>query len=167
MSQHFKVHDLLSRAELDELEAFAREPGRTIDECHEWLQAHGFTISRTAVFRWFRNFRSEDRFRTSQELAKNLVETAKREGTIAVNDANTLLLSSMLQNKLLQLESQEDAPTKELWGVSMALKNVVATKTEVEEQKGRFDQAAKALLGKKREITQADIDEVRKAVFGG
>jgi hypothetical protein len=26
------------RDELDQLEAFAREPGRTIDECHQWLQ---------------------------------------------------------------------------------------------------------------------------------
>jgi hypothetical protein len=166
VSQHFKVHELLDRKELDELEAFAREPARTVDECHEWLQVRGYTLSRTAVFRWLHSFRTEDRFRTSAEMTNSIIETAKREGVVALNDANVLSLSVKLQEKLLQLASDDATPAKELLAVSMALKNVVATKTEIEEQKSRFDEAAKKLLGKKREISQSDIDEVRKAVFG-
>ena len=75
MPQHFKVHELLSRVELDQLEAFAREPGRTVDECHEWLQAHGFTLSRSAVGSWKREFLLTDSFRASGAAARSSVRT--------------------------------------------------------------------------------------------
>jgi hypothetical protein len=81
VSQHFKVHELLSREELDKLEAFAREPGRTVDECHEWLQAHGFTLSRSAVGAVEAAFDASDKFRASNETARALVDAAKSEGT--------------------------------------------------------------------------------------
>jgi hypothetical protein len=41
----------LSREELDALEKFAREPSSTVDKCLEWLLAHGYRASRSAVGR--------------------------------------------------------------------------------------------------------------------
>jgi hypothetical protein len=167
MPQHFKVHELLSRQELDELEAFAREPGRTIDETHVWLQAKGYTLGRTAVGNWLRKFRMEDRFRVGADLAKSLVETAKQEGTVAISDAATLQLSTMLMEKLLQLQAQETAPTKELWGISMALKNVIAGKRHVEKLKGEIADAISAAEQKaSKGATAGDVVATIKKALG-
>ena len=59
MSNHFKVHELLNASEMEELETFAREPGRTTDECHQWLLERSFTLSRGAVGNWLREFREQ------------------------------------------------------------------------------------------------------------
>jgi hypothetical protein len=57
------VHQLLSEAELHQLESFASHRGRTTHECHEFIDqiitARGSSIGRTAVANWLRKFRSE------------------------------------------------------------------------------------------------------------
>jgi hypothetical protein len=133
MARHHKVHELLSREELDELESFAREPARTIDQCHDWLQAHGFTLSRGAVHNWKREFDVEDKFRASNEVARVLLDAAKGKDVVAISDAATLQLSQMLFEQLLKLQGDGEVTTKDLWGVSMALNNVVRSKQRVEQ----------------------------------
>src|SRR5258707_5225636 len=102
MPNHFKIHELLSRDELDGLEAFAREPGRTIDELETWLLAAGFNVSRGAVHNWRTDFLANDRYRASTEVARTLFETAKEKGTVALSDAATLQLSQMVFEQLLK-----------------------------------------------------------------
>lgn len=133
MPSHFKVHELLSRDELDQLEAFAREPGRTVDECWMWMTVdHEFNVSRGAVGNWLREFLVTDKFRASNETARALVDAAKSGGTVAISDAGMLQLSQMLFEQMLRMQSDGQVETKELWAVSMALKNVVQGKRHVE-----------------------------------
>jgi hypothetical protein len=141
VSQHFKVHELLNRDELDQLESFAREPGRTIDECETWLLAHGFKVSHGAVHNWKRKFDATDKFRASNDVARTLMDAAKSEGTVAISDAATLQLSQMIFEQLLKLQGAGEVDTKELFGVSMALKNVIAGKRHVEKLKGEIAEA--------------------------
>lgn len=164
MARHHKVHELLSRDELDQLEAFAREPGRTIDECMTWLQAHGVTsedrggISRGAVHNWKREFDATDKFRASNEVARALVDAAKSEGTVAISDAATLQLSQMLLEQLLRLQSDEQVDTKELWAASMALKNVVQGKRHIEKLRGEISEAV--AIAEKEAKTGASAGDV-------
>lgn len=145
MPSHFKVHELLSRDELDQLEAFAREPGRTVDECWEWLAAHGFRLSRGAVGNWKREFDLTDRFRASNETARALMDAAKGAGTVAISDAATLQMSQMLFEQLAKLQAGGEVSSKELWALSMALKNVVQGKRHVEKLKGEISEALAAV----------------------
>ena len=164
MAARFAVHELLSRAELDALETFAREPGRTVDECHEWMQAHGFTLSRTAVWNWQKKFNATDKFAASNDVAKSLVEAAKNGGTVAISDAATLQLSQMIFEQMLTAASNEEVSTKELFGLSMALKNVVTGKRHLEKLKA---EVADALAEAEREAKagssgEAVISKVRE-----
>jgi hypothetical protein len=167
MAQHHKVESDLTAEHLEQLKSYVREKNytRTTDDCHTWTLGHGYTIGRTAVGNWLAKFRIEDSQRASGELARTLIDAAKQEGTVAISDAATLQLSQMVFTQLLQMQARGDVDTKELFGVSMALKNVIGAKKQVDELRGKFDEKAKALVAK-RSITQDDIDEVRKAVFG-
>jgi hypothetical protein len=148
--QHFKVEGSLEPAELDQLKEFVREKNysRTTDDCHAWVLAKGYRIGRTAVSNWLAKFRMEDRFRASNDVAKGLMDAAKEQGTVAISDAATLQLSQMLFEQLSKLQADEKVSTKELWGLSMALKNVVMGKRHVEKLKGEIAEAVKAAEAK-------------------
>src|SRR5258705_13812191 len=106
MPRHHKVHELLDERELEDLRAYAREPGRTYDELHQWLLERGFTIGRTAVGNWKSKFDEEllaDRFRRSGEVARNVVEIAK-QGAVAVRDAALLQLTQVLFEQTAKLD---------------------------------------------------------------
>jgi hypothetical protein len=133
MAAKFRVHELLSRQELDKLEAYCREPGRTVDQVRDWILALGYTeISRGAVWNWKKEFESIDRFRASNEVARSMVEAAKSGGTVAISDAATLQLSQMIFEQMLTAQSEGQVKTKDLFGLSMALKNVVTGKRHLE-----------------------------------
>ena len=135
----------LSRDVLDAFESYAREPGVTVDDCVDWLANRKVEASRSAVARWKKRFDAEDKFRASNEVARGLMEAAKSQGTVAISDAATLQLSQMLFEQLLKLQADEKVSTKELWGASMALKNVITGKRHVEKLKGEISEALKAV----------------------
>jgi hypothetical protein len=168
MPRHHKVHELLDRAELDGLEEFAREPGRTVDEVHEWMQAKGLVIGRTACWNWLANFTIEDRFRASNDVARTLLDAAKEKDTVAISDAATLQLSQMLFEQLSRLQVEGQVQTKELWAASMTIKNLLDSKKKSEDLRQRFDQQMQAVAAKRPDgaITKDDIAEARKAIFG-
>ena len=132
MAAKLQVHVLLTREELDQLEAFCREPGRTVDEVHHRILALGYTLSRNAVWNWKKEFDATDKFRASNDVARSLVEAAKSGGTVAISDAATLQLSQMLFEQMLEVSSGGEVSTKELFAMSMALKNVVTGARHVE-----------------------------------
>jgi hypothetical protein len=144
MGMRLKVHELLSRAELDALEAFCREPGRTVDEVHTWLLAAGFTLSRNAVWNWKKEFDATDKFKASNEVARSLVEAAKSGGTVAISDAATLQLSTMIFEQMLAAQTNGEVKTKDLFGLSMALKNTITGKRHVEKLRGEMAEALAA-----------------------
>jgi hypothetical protein len=154
MARHFAIHTLLSREELDELETFAREPGRTVDACWDWMLAHGFKVSRAAVGTWKRHFSLSDRFAASSEAAKALMEAAKAGGTVAIADAATLQLGQMVFEKMIELQGGQEGgevSTKDLWALSMSLKNVV--------QGGRHTQKLREEMAVALKVAEKDARE--------
>jgi hypothetical protein len=140
MPRHFKVHELLDERSLEELRAFAREPGRTIDDLHHWLLERGYSLSRSAVGNWklmFDRELMEERMRRSGEFARALVNAAETSDAVAVADAALLQLSQVVfeQSARLQEEGQLDARVVLNW--TKALRNLVGSKGGVEELKER------------------------------
>ena len=135
MPRHFKVHELLTERQLEDLRAFAREPGRTIDEIHQKLLEEGFTLSRGAVGNWKQSFDEEllqERFRRSGDFARNVVAVAK-EGAVAVSDAALLQLTQVLFEQTAKLDADGRIDSAELVNLSRALKNAVGTKQGIED----------------------------------
>lgn len=185
MSKPFTVHSLLNRAELDELENFAREPGRTIEKCQTWLEGRGFVVKRSAVHRWKQQFDLGESFDSSNDLAKVVMAAAKSEDTISMSEAAALQLAQMIFESSAQLQLNGTASPSEIRRLSSGLRNVVGSKAVLqdvtERQKRAVEEAEKIAKGggsggdvvsKVREILgvplipQESIDAVRKAMFG-
>jgi hypothetical protein len=143
MAHRFKVAEELSREELEQFKEFIRERNyaRSIDECHEWIQARGYTGGRTAVWNWVQRFAMEDQYRASSEMANAMVETAKHQGVVAISDATALQIQSMIFQKGLDAQVKGDLSTKDLLGLSLAFKTVVAGKRGVEQLKKEVAEA--------------------------
>lgn len=167
MSKPFKVHELLSAAELGELEGFAREPGRTIDECHEWLQAHGFTLSRGAVGNWLGDFKAQimrEKFSRSAELAAQLKSAVSNGEFSNVADAAVMQLVQHVFEQTAQLDGA-DADT--VVKMTQSLRNLVGSKERLTAMLAeKFDKEMASKTAAKKTITAEDIAEARKAIFG-
>jgi hypothetical protein len=157
----------LSREELDALEKFAREPSSTVDKCLEWLLAHGYRASRSAVGRWKQGFDMRERFSRSRELA-GAMKTAMEGGSFddVAAAANMQLVNLVFeQSVLMQADEAVDGDTVE--AMTRSLKNLVGTKAQHTKMLAeKFDSETRKLVAQKRALTQQDIDDVRKAVFG-
>jgi hypothetical protein len=108
MAQHFKIHELLNASELEELETFAREPGREIDEIQEWLESRGFVVSRSSVGRWKQDFNQRlmtERFSRSSELARAIDSAVDRGAIDAVAKGASKQLMQVVFEQSAMLEA--------------------------------------------------------------
>lgn len=161
MSKPFKVHELLSSAELAELEGFAREPGRTIDECHEWLQARGFTLSRGAVGNWISDFRKQclvERMNGAGGLAKAFMDAAKDSGGLAVPDAAVLQVAQLVFDTSARLASDGDVDPNDLTKMSLALQRLMLAKARLETVRSEFEDRQRQALTEGEKIAKAGGD---------
>jgi len=174
MPQHFKVHELLSREELDELETFAREPGRTVLECFEWLAARGFVLSHGAVGNWLAHFKEElvkERFSRSGELARAIKDAVKEGAAGEVADATANLLTQVVFEQSVMLQGEQKMDPADLERMTRSLKNLVASKGGLMDlRKSKFETEMKTLASRPAAGTAAisaeDIQRAGKAIFG-
>lgn len=121
---HFEVHNQLKADELQELEAFAREPGRTVDEIHQWLLERGFTMGRSSAGRWMTAFRKQlqaERFGRSADLARAIEGAINREGieAVAKGASKQLLQVVFEQASMLEAEGKVDPLDVQRWSRSL------------------------------------------------
>lgn len=169
MSLHMKVHQLLSRPELDELEEFAREPARTVDEVWHWLVERDFAISRGAVHNWKRQFDQEDRFRIANDTARAILDAARGKDAVALSDAATEQLGQIIFEHFVQTQGAGETTPKDLINMSGALKNLITSKRHLEKleeevaakQKKAIDEASKeAASGASGEAVVQKVREI-------
>lgn len=176
MSSHYKVHELLNRDELDQLELYAREPGRTVDEIHEWMQVRGYTLSRTAAWTWKRAFDEQllkERFSRSGELAKAIKSAVAGEQMEDVAEAAVMQLTQVVFEQSAKLESEGQLDPLDVQRMTKSLANLVASKMGlVRIYAQRFEKemadTGKAAAGKRPEevFTPERIAEARRRIFG-
>lgn len=132
MSRHFKLDQTLTPEELAALREFALTPGKTIDQCWEWVAAAGYTIHRSAVGTWVAAQRINSRFSASRETAEAVLAAARGGGVVSLTDAALATLSELLLNQLTQAQCAETIKTEDLANLSNALRRTIAAKEMVD-----------------------------------
>lgn len=171
MAQHFKVEELLSPEELEELGKWIRQVNgtRKVDEVHEWIQARGYTLGRTAVHNWMQRFREQlmaERFGRSSELARAIKAAVEGGSFDDIAAAANQQLVNVVFEQSARLQEDGDLDAEQVLLMTQSLKNLVGTKAQHTKMLAEKFDAKRKELSAKREITQADLDAVRKAVFG-
>lgn len=172
MPQHHKVHELLDSKELEEFEAYAREPGRTIDECHEWLQVRGYVLSRAAVGNWKRRFDEQvlaERFSRSAELARAIKGAVEGGQFEDIADAAVMQLTQVVFSQAAKLETDGQLDPLDVQRMTRSVVNLVGSKAGLSRLLAeKFDRAMQAKLESRPQggITAEDIADARKAIFG-
>ena len=149
MAQHHKVETDLSPEDLAALKEFVREKNgtRTQEECFEWVQARGYTISSGAVWNWLAKFRGElmrERIGRSSELAA-AIKSAVAGGSFedVATGVNTALLNRLFE-VTAKLEADGEIGADELEAHSRTLKNLIGGKRDLEAYKANVAAALKA-----------------------
>ena len=92
----------MTRADLDRLEAYARQPGRKIGELLRWMKNEGFSASKSAVDRWRRKFRESDRILEAAEFADSIHSAAAAYGTVDIGGAVNLQVAQRIMKALVR-----------------------------------------------------------------
>jgi hypothetical protein len=177
MPSQFKIDELLKdhAEDREEFEKYARDPGRSIDELENWLASHGYVVSRGAVWNWKQEFDKQvmaERFSRSSELARAIKGAVSSNDFEAVADAAAMQLTQVVFEQAAKLEQDGELDPLDVQRMTRSLANLVGSKQKLIAMLAeKFDKEASKLVAaangaQKRQITQADIDEVRKAVFG-
>jgi hypothetical protein len=144
----FKILADLPREDVEALESFSREKRRTVDECHEWLLARGYTISRSAVGNWKMAFEKQlvaERSGRSIELAKALKESLSAGEFSDVADAAVMQLTQVVFEQAVMLEAGGAIDAEQVELMTRSMKNLAGTKGQLtkllEEQRRRQKEA--------------------------
>ncbi len=157
----------LNADELNQLEAFAREPKHGIRSCKEWIEAKGIVVSKSAVGRWFKRFREEDRQSEAAELADAIHSAASGAGAVDVAGAVNLQLAQRLQAALVN--GGDKLAIGDLLKGAMAVNALTNAQGKLEEMKraGREQMdRLKGVAATGNAITPEMIAAASKAVFG-
>lgn len=152
MGQRLQVHKLLNAEQLAELEAWSREPGRTIDQTHEFLLAKGFTLSRTAVANWKEQFDGEDKIRRAAAISHGFLAAGKESGATDIASASLLRFQQMVFEHLV---GSTDADAGDLMRLSIALKTAVQAGQHIEELQAEYARKNKAAADEAAKLAKA------------
>ncbi len=142
MPRQFKVHELLKDEPqtLRDLEAFATR-GRTVDEVHEWLQAKGFTLGRTAVWTWLDSFRLEDSTRRASEVSTAYLQAAADTDDTAVAAATLKKFQELVFDFVVR---QDQADAGDLLKIAVAMRQGLGSQKAISDLKAKQAEAIKA-----------------------
>lgn len=151
---------------LEQLEEYARQPGRTGDEVHEWLTERQVQTSRSSVYRWLQDFRLEDRTRRASEVARQYLAAAQEADPQALTEASLRKFNELVFDALAN--GERELSTGDLMKLSVALKTGLNAQQLVHDLRriGREEMAKLSGEARTRQITAEDIERVSKAVFG-
>lgn len=174
MAQPFKVHELLKDhgEDLAELEAYARDPGRTIDECHTWLLAKGYVLSRSAVGTWKQSFDAllmQERFSRSSELARAIKGAVSGGDFEAVADAAAMQLTQVVFEQAAKLEQDGELDPLDVQRMTRSLANLVGSQLGLKKLLAeKFDERIAALQKRHPDgqIPPEEIAAARRDIFG-
>jgi len=142
MPRQLKVHELLKDEPqtLRELEAFATR-GRTVDEVHDWLQARGFVLGRTAVWTWLDTFRLEDSTRRASEVSATYLHAAADTDPTAVASATLRKFQELVFDFVVR---QDEADAGDLVKIAIAMKQGLGSQAAINDLRKQQAETIKA-----------------------
>ena len=158
--------DQLSRPDLEQLQAFAREPKATLKRVHEWMLAHGWTASKSAVHRWLKRFREQDRQSDAAELADAIYTANSATGAVDVAGAVNLQLAQRLQSALVK--GGDKLAMGDLLKGAMAVNAITNAQGKLVELKQKQVEAVRAAeaMAKSGTASATDVVATIKAALG-
>lgn len=141
MARKLRVLELVPRPELDQLEAFAREKSRTVDEIHDWLLSRGYTMARNAAWNWKTIFEAEDATRRASEISTAYLEAAGQTDQTSVARAALRKFQELVLDYTM---SATDADAGELMKLAGAMKMGMNTQQIIVELQEKQTEAVKA-----------------------
>jgi len=182
MPGKFKVDVVLAGASEEDRAAYIeleRRKDLTVDDLWAWFTERGLKVGRVAVWKHRRSMEEDLKdLRAAAESSRAWVQVARDSGAVAFSEAAVTKLSRELMETLFKIQQDEDSDPDLLVKLSVALKNATGTQQTLadiraDERKQAREEAAAAAAAamttaqkQKRAITDDDIAEVRKAVFG-
>lgn len=152
-------------ADKQKLEAFARTPKATIKKVYEHLLAEGFTASESAVARWFKRFREEDRIIAANELAAAIHSASAEAGTVDIAGGVNLQIAQRLQEALVR--GGNKLPIGDLLKAAIAVNQVGNAEKRLNEEKRKQAEAVKAAEHKaKTGASAGDVVATIKQALG-
>lgn len=143
----WKIETDLTADELEQLRAFLRERRRTVDEAHEWLLARGYTISRSAVGGWLAKERAEsaaEAMRHSSSISRAMMDAARDEGALGVQDVAVLQLGNAITETLIDLQAGGTLDVEQLATLALAAQRVTYSKRQIETVRSKVREELKA-----------------------
>lgn len=174
MGQRFEIEKRLNRPQMDELEAFAREPGKTVDGVHEWGRGRGFWatkagaenyLSRDAVYNWKKDFDASDKYRLAAEATNAFMDAVGKLPTSKIGEAVNRKLGQRLWEMLLRFDADpESMSPKDAREVSVTIKNLFGAEEMAEAMRQKQAAAVKAgeAMAKTGASGEAVVNRVRE-----
>lgn len=154
----------LNEQTLEALEERARQPGVKLDEIVSWLNMNGVEASRSAVGRWWQDFRLEDRTRRAHEVARQYLATARETDPTAVTEASLRKFEELVFEAL---SSGDELDSGELLKLAMAMKAGLGSRKEIVELRRQQVEAVKEAEAAARSGgTAADVVDTIKRALG-
>ena len=172
MSSHFKIHELLSASELEELEVFTRAPGRTVDQCHQWLLTNGFTLSRSAVGNWKQEFDATEKAIRARVISSGIMaRLTDSEGPSQVAAATLVNLEQALWERSLNAEQEEAGDLLKLVKSAQTISQTKSENLELKEKvrtlEAKLKRASEDVASEfKGLVRPEDIAAARTRIFG-
>lgn len=150
---------------VEQLEEYARQPGRTGNDVLDWLTERQVKTSRSAVYSWLQDFRVEWRHRRATDAARQYLDAARSSDPTIVTEA---ALKKFEELVLEYMMSAEESDAKDLMFIASAMKTGLGSRKDIIElkRKGREQMEQLASTAKQKQITPEMIEQVSKAVFG-
>lgn len=158
---HFLIHELLNREELEQLESFAREPGRTIEEIGGWLQDHGHQVSKSSVGRWKQQFDQTciaERMSGAGGLAKAFMDAAKDGGGLQIADAAMLQIGQMIFEAGARLSAGGDVKVEDLNHLALSMQRLMLAKAREEKTRTEMQTREREAVDKASKLADAGGD---------
>lgn len=170
MPKHFKVHDVLTAAELTRLQDFVRDPGSTVDEAWElvksWLadRTPPETISRGAIWSWRDSFRLGEEVSKSMQMSRAYLDAVKDGGgEMALADAAVLQVSQLISESLMEKKLAGEISDETLNNACLQLQRLALAKLRIESTKTEFQDRERQAVTAAKEIVKAGGDSASVA----
>jgi hypothetical protein len=175
LGPQFRVDEVLVGHDEDReaFEDFARDPGRTIDDCREWLQAKGYVVSRNAVWRWLADYRTQlsiQKTSGASQMANAVMEAARQSGGLGIADAAVQQIGQLLFEAAAARSMDDQIDPKDLSTMALSLQRLMLAKGRLEDTRSEMErrqlQAVEAgeAVAKQGGDARSVVDKVREVL---
>src|SRR5207253_6795498 len=113
------------------------DPGRTIDELKTWLEAHGYVVSRGAVWNWKQRFDEQcqlERLSNAGKIAQAWDNLAKNDDAVTkIPQAAVMAVNQQIFETINRLALQGEVSPQDLASIALACQRTTLSQVRIED----------------------------------